>query len=54
MHVCSYMTNVKTTYFLFEFVFKISVINTILWNIYVESGQFNLRYIIQDVFCKQK
>jgi len=30
MHVCSYMTNVKTTYFLFEFVFMISVINTIL------------------------
>jgi hypothetical protein len=30
MHVCSYMTNVMMTYFLFEFVFMISVINTVL------------------------
>jgi len=30
MHVCSYMTSIKMTYFLFEFVFTISVINAIL------------------------
>lgn len=42
MHVCSYMTSIKTTY-LFEFVFMISVINAILWNIWL--CQVNLIYV---------
>jgi hypothetical protein len=44
MHVCSYMTNVKMTYFLFEFVFMISVKKKIVKYL-IMLCQFNLIYV---------